>query len=379
MFSDPLLPHRILVTRTDRLGDLVLSTPVFEALRQRFPKAYLACLTFLENRAVVEGNPYLDEVILYDKKGSERGWLGNLLFAGRLRKKDFNVAVHLHPTHRMHLVSWLARIPVRVGYRKKNGWVLTHGIEDKKSEGQKHESEYNFDLLKFLGVDPPAEISPYFPLPERDRTSLLYLLRNHKFDSGKPYIVLNPSASCPSKIWPADRFSELSDRLQKDYGFQTALIGSQDRRPAARVREFAAMPLADLSGRLSLGMLGWFLKGSRLLISNDSGPVHVARAVGTPVISIFGRNLAGLSPRRWEPLGAWGKVLHKEVGCPVCLAHQCRIGFLCLDVISVDEVMKEAIPLSSLRDPQSGAKQSQGSKIASATFETPPRNVRVTP
>jgi len=320
----------------------VLSTPVFEALHHRFPEAHIVCLTFLENRAVVEGNPYLQEVILYDKKGTEKGWWGNFLFSRKLAKKNFDAVIHLHPTNRMHLLTWLAGIPLRIGYRKKNGWALTHAIEDRKAEGKKHESEYNFDLLKFLNVSAPKEISPYFPLKEKDKLSLGFLLRNLGFQPEKPYVVLNPSASCPSKIWPAERFARLSDELQTRFNFQVALIGSNaDRRFAAKVKEYTTHPLTDFSGKLSLGTLGWFLKGAKLLISNDSGPVHVARAVQTPVLSIFGRNLSGLSPRRWGPLGKEAKIIHKEVSCPVCLAHNCQINFLCLDVISVEDVLKE--------------------------------------
>ncbi len=379
--------RRILVTRTDRIGDLVLSTPVFEALRLKFPKAYLAGLTFLENREIIEGNPHLDEVILYDKRGSEKGWWGNLRFARALARKGFDLVIHLHPTNRMHLVSWLAGIPVRIGYRKKNGWALTHSMEDRKKEGLKHEAEYNFDLLKFLEMEPPAKLRTYFPLKERDRVSLEFLLRNlspspppspkgrggNSSDSfpsslsplggegrtaaspsplrgegwgegSRPYVVLNPSASCPSKIWPAERFARLSDLLQEHDSIQIVLIGSrQDRGMAAEVKKKAKRPVLDLSGKVSLGMLGWLLKEAKLLISNDSGPVHVARAVGTPVISIFGRNLSGLAPLRWGPLGEGGRVVHKEVACPVCLAHRCKINFLCLDAISVEEVFEEAL------------------------------------
>lgn len=327
------------------MGDLVLSTPVFEALRERFPGAFLAGLAPLQNRAVIEGNPYLDEVILYDKKGSERGWWGNLCFAGKLARKRFDVVIHLHPTNRMHLVSWLAGIPVRIGYRKKNGWALTHTIEDEKTKGLKHEAEYNFDLLKFLGVDPPRKITPYFPLNPRDQLSLEALLRNLGLEEGRPWVVLNPSASCPSKIWPAERFTRLADRLSEGARARILLIGSQeDRGLARRVKEGMSERAFDFSGKLSLGMLGWLLKKASLLISNDSGPVHLARSVGTPAISIFGRNLAGLSPRRWGPLGEEGRVIHKEVACPVCLAHRCQINFLCLDVVSVEEVRQAAEP-----------------------------------
>ncbi|MBI2166825.1 MAG: glycosyltransferase family 9 protein [Candidatus Omnitrophica bacterium] len=230
-------PSRILITRTDRMGDLLLSTPVFEALRLRFPKAHLACLTFLENRELVEGNPFLDEVILYDKRGGEKGGFGNFRFARRLAEKRFDTVVHLHPTNRMHWVSWLAGIPVRIGYRKKNAWALTHTIEDRKGEGLKHESEYNFDLLKFLNVKPPEKLRTYFPLKERDRVSLEFLLRNLSpspfalsprggeggGEGSRSYGVLNPSASCPSKVWPAERFARLADRLQEKFGFPVVL------------------------------------------------------------------------------------------------------------------------------------------------------------
>ena len=335
--------RRILVTRTDRIGDLVLTTPVFEALRRKFPEAHLACLTFLENREIIEGNPHLNEIILYDKKGSERSWLGNLVFSRQLAGKRFDAVIHFHPTNRMHWVSWLAGIPVRIGYRKKNAWTLTHSIEDKKSEGLKHESEYSFDLLKFLGVEPPTKIQPYFPLKERDQTSLHFFLKHFGLNGKTPYAVLNPSASCPSKIWHADRFAALSDYLQEKRGFKVVLIDSPgDRIFSEKVKRSATHPVIDLTGKLSLGMAGWLLKEARILISNDSGPVHIAQAVGTPVISIFGRKLPGLSPKRWGPLGERARVVHKEVACPICLAHDCQINFLCLDVISVEDVLKEA-------------------------------------
>jgi ADP-heptose:LPS heptosyltransferase len=158
-------------------------------------------------------------------------------------------------------------------------------------------------------------------------------------------VVLNPSASCPSKIWPAERFAQLARQMTEKYGAACILIGSaRDRDIIARVKALAGIPLHDLSGQLSLGMLGWLLSRSALLISNDSGPVHIANAVGTPVISIFGRKQAGLSPARWRPLGENSKVVWKDVGCGECLAHNCEIHFLCLDAISVEDVLNQMVP-----------------------------------
>ena len=132
---------RILVTRTDRIGDLVLTTPLFKALREKFPKAHIVALVFLEHREIVEGNPFLDEVILYDKKGTERSLFGQFRFSQRLRKRKFDLVIHAHGTNRMHLAGWLAGIPVRIGYTRRASWALTHAHPYNKKEGEEHEAE----------------------------------------------------------------------------------------------------------------------------------------------------------------------------------------------------------------------------------------------
>jgi heptosyltransferase-2 len=333
---------RILITRTDRIGDFVLSTPIFSELRKRFPRGRLACLTFLENRSLVQGNPFLDEVILYDKKGTEKGWWGNLKFALCLRRMKFDVVIHLHATNRMHLVTWLAGIPNRIGWRRKCEWALTHSLEDLKKEGHKHEAEYNFELLKFLDIECPPQLETYFPLLERERISLEELLRQHQIAGDNPWVIINPSASCPSKIWPPEKFGELINRLNAKYRLRFITIGSfRDRKINEAVSRFTTTRVHNLSGRLTLPMLGWLLKKSAVLVSNDSGPVHIAAAVGTPVVSVFGRKQPGLSPERWRPLGDHSKVVWKDVGCRVCLAHRCQIHFLCLEAVSAEEVLAQ--------------------------------------
>ncbi len=333
---------RILVTRADRIGDLVLSTPIFQAIREKFPDSWIAGLTFCENREILEGNPYLNEVILYDKKGSEKGVFGNLRFARKLARKKFDTVIHLHATNRMHWVTWLAGIPVRIGYDRKCAWGLTEAHPDLKSEGKKHEAEYNFDLLKSLGIKSSEQIEPFFPLSDKARHSLNELLNHLKIPQDRPWVILNPSASCPSKIWPAERFGYLADAVAKKYEIIFLAIGSrEDRQFVQKAKRAALTPIFDLIGRLSLGMLGVLLSRASLLISNDSGPVHIANAVGTPAISIFGRSQPGLSPARWGPLGRDSRVVWKDVGCVECLAHNCEIGFLCLDAISVDDVLRE--------------------------------------
>lgn len=330
---------RILITRADRIGDMVLTTPVFEAVRKKYPGAYLACLTFPENRDIVAGNPFLDEIILYDKKGPQKGFWGNLVFSRFLARRKFDVVVHFHATNRMHLVTRLAGIPVRIGWKRRASWTLTHGFEDCKREGLRHESLYNYKLLKPLGVPAPPEPKPCFPKDERADRSLAELVKHRQIPEDRPWVVISPSASCPSKRWPAEKFAAVARRLERDPGAVILVIGARgDRWICRRVVNVLEGRAFDLSGSLSLAMLGSLFRRSALLVTNDSGPAHIAAACDIPVISVFGRKEAGLSPARWKPLGEKSRYVWKDAGCEVCLAHRCEIGFLCLDAVSFEEV-----------------------------------------
>lgn len=336
-------PKKILLTRSDRIGDLVLTTPVFKAVREKFPKAWLSCLTLVENREIVEGNPYLDEVILYNKKGSEKSWLGNLLFARMLSKKKFDVAIHFHATNRMHGLTWLAGIPHRIGWDRKLSWALTYPVPETKKEGIKHEAHYNFDLLKFWDIPCPEVLEAYFPLNLAKKLSLEKLLEHHQVPEDKTWIVIHPSASCPSKRWPGFYFSKLMNLISEKKDAVFLLIGTrEDRNLIQEIRNNSKALSYDLSGRLNLGMLAQLFKKSELLISNDSGPVHIAATIGTPVIAIFGRKQPGLSPTRWRPVGEDSAIAWKDVGCETCLAHLCKMNFLCLEAVLPEDVLIQA-------------------------------------
>lgn len=343
-------PLRILVTRADRIGDLVLSTSVFPEIRKRYPDAWIGCLTFAENQEILQGNPFIDEVIAYRKKDAQKGLFGNLWFALALAKKKYDVVIHLHATNRMHLVSWLAHIPVRIGYDRKMVWALTHRLPDHKKEGLRHEADYNFDLLQLIDVAKPKDLKLFFPLNQKAAVSFDALIRHLEIPTDKPWIVFHPAASCPSKVWPSEKFGQLGSRISEQKEAVLIVIGTRgDRNLIAKMKQASSATIYDLSGRLSLAMLGALLRKAAILISNDSGPVHIAAALGTPVVSIFGRNQPGLSPVRWRPLSKNSRVVWKDVGCAVCLAHLCQIHFLCLQAISVEEVYHEVNDLLSHR------------------------------
>lgn len=334
--------RRILIVRTDRIGDVLLSTPVIKALRDNYPNAYIAMMVSPYAKDIVKGNPYLDKVIIYDKNHKHKSWLRSIKFALNLKKERFDLVIILHPTNRVHLVTFFAGIPRRIGYDRKLGILLTDRIKHTKQLGEKHELEYNLDLVRYLGIE-SQDKSLFMPIKPESEKWVSELFDREGIKDTDRLLTLHPGASCPSKIWPQERFAKVCDRLVEKYGFKVLIIaGPKDTKIAQALSKNIHYPAINLAGRTSVSQLASILKRCQLFISNDSGPVHIASAVGTPVISIFGRNQKGLSPKRWRPVGKKDRILHKEVGCIECLAHNCVKEFACLKAITVDDILDVA-------------------------------------
>lgn len=333
---------RILVVRTDRIGDVLLSTPVFKVLRDNYPFAYIAALVSPYAQDIVRGNPFIDEVIIYDKDKLHKSIFSSIKFSLWLKKKKFDLALILHPVNRMHLITYFAGIARRIGYDRKLGVFLTDKIKHTKQLGAKHEMEYALDLVRYLGIE-PKEYSPYMPVSRESEESAGKILIDCGIGQNDKVLVIHPSASCPSKIWPATRFAKVCDKLIEEYNFKVLVIASaKDYNLADEVIKNMKHKAVNLAGKTSVEELAAILKRAGLFISNDSGPVHISWAVGTPVIAIFGRNQKGLSPLRWGPMGLKDRILHKNSGCLECLAHNCIKDFACLKAITEEDVLKAA-------------------------------------
>jgi len=336
---------KILIIRLDRVGDLVLSLPAIEALRRRFPQARISVMTRPYTKDLLEGHPLIDEVIPYDyqKRGRHAFGAGYFRLLREIVKHRFDAAVVLHPGIRSSLIPFLCAIPHRIGYRDVNSWLLTRTVKDERHAGQKHESRYAMDLVSVLGVDPGVPLSlPAIGVDPSARDRISELLQKHGGGPKEKIIALHPGASCPSKRWPKENFRSFAEKILKEFSFRVVLIGAKEEKPAASfiVKDLGSRVL-NLAGQLSLKELAALLSRCEVLVSNDSGPVHVAAAVGTRVISLFGRNQAGLSAQRWKPLGPGHAVIQKDVGCVICLAHRCPIGFECLKAIHVEDVLAQ--------------------------------------
>lgn len=330
---------RILIVRMDRIGDVLLSTPVIKAVREAFPASYIAFMVRPYAHDIVAGNPFLDEVITYDKKV---GLIGTVKFIRFLRHRRFDLALILHPTSRTHLLAYLARIPHRIGFDRKMGFMLTRKIPHTKQFGLKHEIDYTLDVVRHIGIEAGSRVL-HMPITAKSEKWVDEIFARYNLAKTDKMIMINPGASCRSKRWPLERFAQVADELAKKHKAKIVLVaGAADKDAAIKVSALMTGPSINLAGATTVADIASLLRHARLFISNDSGPVHIACAVGTPVIAIFGRSDRGLSPVRWGPSNPGDVVLHKDVGCVACLAHNCKLGFRCLEAIAVDDVMAAA-------------------------------------
>jgi ADP-heptose:LPS heptosyltransferase len=196
----------------------------------------------------------------------------------------------------------LAGIRWRVGYNRKWGRLLTHRLDDRKALGERHEVEYNLDLVRALGL--PTQ-TPQWHLPRfsHEQAEVFQLLEQAGMKRSERFIAVHPWTSNPRKQWPPERYLALMRLIAERRSERIVVIGSPEERHRASALLPAGAPVVNLVGRLALKPLAALLQCARTLVSNDSGPVHLAAAVGTPTVVLFGTTDAATGPQRWGPWG----------------------------------------------------------------------------
>jgi len=316
------LVKNILVVRNDRFGEFILNIPAFRALKETFKFAKLSAVVDPSVKDLAESLPYLDEIIAWGRQ-RHTPWEKIKLFK-LISGKKFDIAVILNPSKEFNLIAYLARIPVRVGYDRKCAFLLTHKIADKKSLAVKHEVEYNLELTGLIGAKTDnktldLKINKEIIRQVKEKFSLKDL------DS---LVVLHPWTSDPIKLWPKENFLQLAKMLIEQLNLHVLIVGGREN--SARAKEgfnLKTDAFIDLTGKTSLKELAALLSQSKLLVSADSGPVHLACAVGTPVIALFRNDILGKSAKRWGPWVGNNIVIEKNNLAGISVAevfHQVR-------------------------------------------------------
>jgi len=326
-------PGRLLIVRTDRIGDVVLSLPTVTALRRAFPRAHLAALVQPSVQEVVACQPDLDSILLDGPL--ERGWRGFFRLVIRLRRERFDAAVLLHPTWRLALALRLSGIRIRAGtaYRAYS-FLFNRQVREHRKVSQKHESEYNLSLARAVGAD-ARRVEFRLNVPNTAAAAVRSFLNGTPIGFRRPLVVLHPGSRGSALDWPPTRFADLADRLA-EAGVPVVLTGGENEIDAVDriVRQSASKPVSA-AGRFDLKGLCALLKRADLLVSNSTGPLHLAHALGTEVVGFY-PPLTPAHPRRWGPYGRMDSVLMPgRPECRTCRRRRCP-DWNCMDRISVD-------------------------------------------
>ncbi len=291
-------PPRILIVRLTALGDVIHGLPVACALRAAFPQATIGWVVEGRNAELLNGHPALDHVI-----AAPRRWLKSpraiLDLRRRLREHQFDVTVDLQCLTKSAIAAWLSGARRRIGKAGVHGRELSRWFHNELAAvGGTHVIDHYLELLAPLGIKHP-EVR--FALPERLAEARMIdgflrsqnLLRRH-------FAVLNPGAGWPSKIWPAERYGEVAARLKATHGLASVAVwGGADERPLAEAIVSASHGCAVLAPPTSVMELAALCRRAALFVGSDTGPMHLAVAVGTPTISLHGPSVA-------EWCGAYG-------------------------------------------------------------------------
>ncbi len=326
---------RILIVSVNWLGDLLFLTPAIRAIRRAHPDSRITCLCPARGLDLLQGNPHIDEVIpLREPRGP-----GNFFFwmalVPRLKQGRFDTAFLFHRSFTRALAVRLAGIPERIGFqtRKRSG-LLTLAVEPPAPDSVSKVDTF-LQLVEAAGI-PPAGRHYDAGLQPEDRAAAGTLWTRLGLSGGDRVVALHAGANWRLKRWPAARFSQLADALAQRYGARILFVGGEGDLPLIRgITGRMKSPGLVAAGQTTFRQMGALLERTSLLVSNDSGPLHMGLAVGVPVVALFGPTdpkLTGPQP------DAKAETLFGSIGCPVpCYQLNCPAN-LCMEQISVEQV-----------------------------------------
>jgi heptosyltransferase-2 len=298
------------------VGDAVMSLPAITSTRLSFPQADIAILTKPWVAEIFHNSPMVDRVILYQSPGIHQGIQGKWRLAQKLKEEGFELALLLQNAFEAALISCLARIPRRAGYNTDGrSLLLTHPVACNQKIKKGHQVDYYLEMVESLGFL-SVRRTPYLEVSQEQQEEALRMLKSLGVRETEEIVGISPGATYGSaKQWFPERYGKLVEQIGKDLGARILIFGSHgDKKVALQVRQNARIPLMDLTGIM-----------------------HVAAALGVPLIALFGST----DPQRTGPRGELCRVIGKPIPCAPCMKTECLEDRQCMGLISVDEVYEE--------------------------------------
>jgi heptosyltransferase-1 len=322
--------HKVLFFKPGAIGDLLHTLPALSALKQKFPTAHFTVVVSPELASLIQGTSIADQVLLFDKAKLKKDVRAFIRFGLQLREGQYDLFIDLQPSVRSFLAWQLSGAKRRFVYRKQK--------KIRSGERRLHAAENFMETLKPLGITVPIRNIELPVLDKAQRSVELFLL-HQKYDEKRVLVALNCSvgAARPARNWFPDRFAKLADRLIRDLGTTVVFVGGkEDQELVSAVMDMMKEKALSAVGVFSIEESAALLSRCACLVSSDTGPLHLAAAVQTRVVGLFGST----DPDRTGPLGTGHQVLLKKLSCVPCEDKNCRLGTrACMDAITVDDVL----------------------------------------
>jgi len=326
---------KILMRGPNWVGDSVLAIPAMKAVRAKFPEAEITLLVRPWVAGVFKEAPFIDHLWSEPRPAGMGDWIR---IAGGIRRKRFDLALLFPNSFESAAMMFLGRVPQRVGYATDaRGWLLTNSL--KAGRKGRHQVHYYLDLAVALSADvdrPSIEIEA----SAEEKAQAGSLLLSEGIPQGRHFLVLNPGAAYGSaKRWSEEGFAEAGDTLAEEFGLDVAIVGSEvERSIAERIKQRMRSRVAVLNGKTSLETLIGVISRSSLVLTNDSGPMHVAAALGVPTVAIFGATDDAVT----GPFGSRTRVVKEPVECSPCMLRECPIDHRCMVRVAAEAVCTAA-------------------------------------
>ncbi|MBN2453901.1 MAG: glycosyltransferase [Candidatus Omnitrophica bacterium] len=338
VYEEALKKQNILVIKMSSIGDVILSVPSLRAIREKYPDAVIKVLVGLASREALDGCPYINDRIVCDFKGKHKGPAGLWRLTREIQKECFEIVFDLQNNRKSHILAFLSGASLRYGYDNgKFSFLLNRRIRD--DAPYLDPIEHQFRTLRMAGVKASDKALALWPSPA-DESFADKFLRDNWLKPGQLIIGINVSASqrWVSKNWPAAHIAGLCDAIAKEEGARVVLTGAkEDAGLAEAIARAAKSKPIVASGKTSISELAALMKRFRVFLTPDSAPMHIASAVGTPFVALFGPT----DPARHVAVSKNCVILSKakELKCGPCYKPECRKKVTCMRRITVDEVM----------------------------------------
>lgn len=337
-----LKPRNIIVRMPNWIGDLVMATPILSDLRKAFPHARLTAMCRSPICQLLTEDPEIDELFCFSKAGSfgRREERRNII--EKLRKGQYDLGILLTHSFSSAWWFWLGKVQNRLGYEcNGRNFLLTHHAPFPAQIQNQHLVVTYKQLLEPLGIS-VSDTPPHLYLNPKEIDNAKVLLRQNKIPEGVLIVGINPGATYGSaKCWLPERFRQVAERLLKDPGIYVVFFGDQATAPVVKeICEGLPSRVLNLAGMTTLRELAALITQCDVLLTNDSGPMHVADALGTPIVALFGSTSEIMTgPYRL------GTLIHKHVECSPCYQRTCPIDFRCMKRIEADEVYEAVVKI----------------------------------